>query len=71
MMSPITNSSVGYMPDAYTNSSERKSTKSTQVETVPTQEKTKVESIKEQISNGTYKLESSSALAKKMYENMF
>lgn len=72
MMSPITNSSASYKPDnAYLNSTERKTAKSTPVEELKTQEKSKVENIKEQIANGTYKLESSAVLAKKVYESIF
>ena len=72
MMSPITNSSVGYKLDnTYLNSAERKNAKSTPVEELKTQEKSKVENIKEQIANGTYKLQSSSVLAKKVYEGIF
>ena len=71
MMSPITNSSAGYKPDTYLNSTERKSAKSTSVEEPKIQEKSKVENIKEQIANGTYKLQSSSVLAEKVYKGIF
>lgn len=71
MMSPITNSSASYKPDTYLNSAERKTAKSTPVEELKTQEKSKVENIKEQIANGTYKLQSSSVLAEKVYKGIF
>lgn len=71
MMSPIVNGSVGYKPDTYLNSAERKTAKSTPVEQIKIQEKSKVESIKEQIANGTYKMQSSSVLAEKVYQGIF
>ena len=71
MMSPIINSSASYKPDTYLNSAERKTAKSTPVEELNIQEKSKVENIKEQIANGTYKLQSSSVLAEKVLKGIF
>lgn len=70
MMSTITNSS-SYKPDAVSSSVDKKISKPAQADTLKTEAKSKVETIKEQIANGTYELKSSSVLAKKLYESIF
>jgi len=71
MMMGSINSSVGNGLNTYSNSvNNRDLVASKTAETPKIEEKSKLDTIKEQINNGTYKLLDSSDLAKKMYESL-